>query len=171
MRSWHISLWTNGVVGLIVKVFGPPLTIAVWLPLVAQSSVNQPEARSTGSVKVTERFDPIGMFVSPLAGDVDWTSGAESSAAIAEMSSTPTHSSGPLAFAVMILTWTALWSFAAAGRPTSTGVTRVASFGPVVASATNPAGRFVYVPLAPTRYWTATDWIALAELLSMSRRL
>jgi hypothetical protein len=27
--------------------------------------------------------------------------------------------------------------------PTSTGVTSVASFGPVVASATNPAGRFV----------------------------
>ena len=72
------------------------------------------------------------------------------------MSSTPTHSSLPTAFVVMIRTWTSDWLFTAAGSVTLTGVTAVARLGPVVASATKPAGTFVKLPVEPTRYWSAT---------------
>jgi hypothetical protein len=147
------------------------VTVAPCAPLEPQLIENQPAARLTGSLNVTLRFEPTTMSVAPAAGTVDWTKGASSSAAIAVMSSMPTHSSGPLAFVVMIRTWTVAWSLAAAGSPTSTGVTSPARFGPSVASSTKPAGRFVNVPLAPTRYCTATASTALAEPASMSRKL
>src|SRR6267142_5869425 len=62
---------------------------------------------------------------------------------VIEMSSMPTHSSLPAASVVITRTWTSGWLSAAAGRVTFTGVTAVARLGPVVASATKPAGRMV----------------------------
>ena len=86
------------------------------------------------------------------------------------MSSTPIHSSLPAASVVTTRSWTTGWSSVASGRTADTGVTRVARFGPVDASATNAAGTFVKLPLVPTRYWRATGWMALSALASMSRR-
>ena len=92
-------------------------------------------------------------------------------AAVTLMSSTPTHSSLPTALVVMMRTCTSGWLLAAAGRTTDTGVTSVAVLGPVVASATNPAGTLVKLPVLPTRNCSATGWIALSAEPSMSRRL
>ena len=50
------------------------------------------------------------------------------------------------------------------------GVTWVAALA-VVASGTNAAGTFVYVPVPPTRYWRAIAWVALSADPSRSRRL
>ncbi|GJD75827.1 hypothetical protein CFIICLFH_4072 [Methylobacterium goesingense] len=85
------------------------------------------------------------------------------------MSSMPTHSSLPTAFAVMMRTWRPAAPFASDGSVTLTGVTCVA-LPCVVASATYPAGRFFQAP-ASIRYWTATGWIALSVEPSMSRAL
>src|SRR5829696_1086540 len=132
---------------------------------------NQLPLTSTGSSNVTERFASRATSVAPSRGEVVWTAGASSIGdATTPMSSMPTHSSLPVAFVVMIRTWTTAWSLAAAGRTTSTGVTRLARSGPDVASATKPAGRLVYVPVVPTRYWTATGCTALSAVPSMSRR-
>ena len=87
------------------------------------------------------------------------------------MSSMPTHSSLPVALMVMARTCTCGWLSAAAGRKTSTGVTCVAKLGPVVASATKPAGTLVKFPAAPRRKWSATCCTALSAEPSMSRTL
>src|SRR5689334_1487314 len=170
-RCVQFSEWSNGVVWVMTQGVGPPVTVPPCAPLRPQLIENQPEARLTGSLNVTLRFEPTMMSVAPADGTVDWTNGASSSAAIAEMSSTPTHSSAPTALAVMIRTCTSDWSLAAAGSPTSTGVTSPARFGPSVASSTKPAGRLVKLPLLPTRYWTATGLIVSALVSSISRRL
>ena len=52
---------------------------------------------------------------------------------------------------------------------TATGVTAVARFGPVVASAMYAAGRLVKSPVVPTRYCRATCCTALSAPPSMSR--
>ncbi len=52
------------------------------------------------------------------------------------MSSMPTHSSCPAAFVVITRICTSGWLSAAAGNVVSTGVTRLAAPGPLVASAT-----------------------------------
>ena len=79
----------------------------------------------------------VATSVAPTAGVVLATDGALSGAgpAVTEMSSTPTHSSLPVALLVMTRSWTTGWLSAAAGRLTLTGVTRVA-LGPALASAT-----------------------------------
>lgn len=84
-------------------------------------------------------------------------------------SSMPTHSSLPAALVVRIRSCTNGRLSAAAGRTRSTGVERVASFGPVVASATKAAGTFTNGPAVPTRYCSATGWIALSADPSTSR--
>ena len=50
--------------------------VAVWAPLVAQLSVNQVPATSTGSVNVTDRLASSATPVAPSVGVVDWTAGA-----------------------------------------------------------------------------------------------
>ena len=141
------SLPAKSVAGSRVKVVGPPLTVAGWVPLPAHEMSNHEPATSTGSLNVTCRFASTGDVDRAIggrrAGDGRRRIGRD---AVTEMSSTPTHSSIPGASVVMIRTSTTGWLFAAAGRVTLTGVTSVARLGPVVASATYPAGRFVYVP-------------------------
>jgi hypothetical protein len=68
------------------------------------------------------------------------------------MSSSPTHSSRPAAFVVITRTSTSGSSSASAGRTVRTGVTAVASPGPVVASTTYPPGAFANSPTRPIRY-------------------
>ena len=126
---------------------GPPVTEAVCRPEVLHAIVYQ-TMTFTGSLKLTVMFESTGTPVAPSAGSVDCTVGAASEAdAVTEMSSTPTHSSLPVAFAVMIRSCTTGWFATAAGSETFTGVTSVARLGPVVASATNAAGTFVKLPL------------------------
>jgi hypothetical protein len=61
---------------------------------------------------------------------------------VIRMSSIPTHSSAREASVVMMRIWTSGRFAAAGGSTTITGVTSVASDGPVVASATNASGTF-----------------------------
>src|SRR5262249_12079928 len=140
-----------------VNVTGPPETVAAWLPDVPQTIENQDPVTFTGSLNVTEIFALTETSTAPLEGVLDCTTGAWSPAvAVPAMSSPPTRSSLPTASVVMILSWTRGWFHVAAGSETFTGVTSVARLGPVVASATKPAGRLVYEPVEPTRYWSAT---------------
>jgi hypothetical protein len=157
---------------LIVKVVGPPVTAAVWAPEVAQVRSNQVPVTLTGSLKVIEGEASSATFGVPFAGVVDATLGATSPTTGAiEMSSMPTHSSLPTALLVMILTWTSGWLLTAAGSVALTAVTCVARLGPVVASARNPVGTLVKLPVEPTRYWRATGWTASSTEPSISRRL
>src|SRR4051794_15601393 len=97
------SLEAESEVGSRVKVVGPPVTAAAWVPDVAQTIENQEPVTLTGSVKVTERFEPTATSVAPFEGVVVCTAGAWSPApAVTEISSTPTHSSEPPASVVMI---------------------------------------------------------------------
>jgi hypothetical protein len=90
--------------------------------------------------------------------------------ACTSMSSTPTHSSWPFAFVVITRSCTSGRSSAAAGNAPVTGVTSLASPGPVVASATNAPWTTVKSPDAPTRYCSATGCTASAiDDRSMSR--
>src|SRR3982750_2000716 len=116
------------------------------------------------SLKLMTTLDPCATLAAPLAGVVLETFGADSPVGVPviEMSSIPIHSSLPAASVVMIRTWTRDWLSAAAGRVPLTGVTSEARLGPEDASATKPAGRFVKLPLEPTRYWSATGETALS---------
>jgi hypothetical protein len=89
---------------------------------------------------------------------------------VTEMASTPIHSSLPTALVVMTRTCRSGWLFAAAGRTALTEVVVVA-LGPADASATNPAGTFVKLPLLPARNCSATGWTELSVVPSMSRRV
>ena len=117
--------------------------------------MNHDPVTLTGSLNVTEMLASRATLLAPFAGTDAWTAGAES-VVVTEMSSTPTHSSDPTASVVMTRNSTSDWFNAAAGSETLTGVTSVARLGPVEASATKAAGMFVYEPLPPTRYWSAT---------------
>ena len=140
----QVSLEAKFTAGSSVNVVGPPLVTAVWAPELAQEIVNQVPATFTGSLKAIETFASTGTSTAPFVGVVDCTAGAWSAAAaVTEMSSTPTHSSLPTAFVVMIRSWTSGWLSTAAGSETFTAVTSVARLGPVEASATNAAGTLV----------------------------
>jgi hypothetical protein len=92
--------------------------------------------RSSASVAVTVREPAEPWRSESGAPQLALTAASSTDVLVIEMSSTPTHSSLPVASAVMIRTSTYGWSLTAAGRTTFTGVTRVARLGPVVASAT-----------------------------------
>ena len=55
----------------------------------------------------------------------------------------PTHSSLPTASVVITRTWTSGWLSGRRGQRDAHGGDEVARLGPVVASATKPAGTFV----------------------------
>ena len=56
----QISPWIKSLSGLTVKVVGPPVNTAVWLPLNLQESVYHALVTLTGSVKVTLTFVSVG---------------------------------------------------------------------------------------------------------------
>ncbi len=95
-------------------------------------------AAVTGSLKFSViDVVAVGTPVAPLMGAVlVMVGGTSSGLPVTEMSSTPTHSSLPVALVVMMRICTNAWLLAVAGRVTEIGVTRVAWLGPVVASAT-----------------------------------
>ena len=73
MARLHPSPVAKSVVGLIVKVVGPPVTAAGCAPLVSHASSNHASARSTGSLKVTSRFESTATSAALSAGVVDVT--------------------------------------------------------------------------------------------------
>ncbi len=79
-------------------------------PLVVHEIVNVALLTATGSLKVTSMFASFGTSAPPLAGEVLLTNGAVSgggsSPPVTVMSSIPTHSSLPIASAVIQRTWT-----------------------------------------------------------------
>src|SRR5437588_7782503 len=74
----QVSPWTKSVLGSRVNVVGPPLTVALCPPLVAQEIEYQLPVTSTGSVNVMETFAFTATSVAPFAGDVLATAGAAS---------------------------------------------------------------------------------------------
>ena len=69
------SFSTKSVSGLSVNVVGPPLTVAVWLPLVTQLMSNQVPVTFTGSLKVMSTFAFTATSPAPFAGVVVVTDG------------------------------------------------------------------------------------------------
>src|SRR5688500_1424702 len=103
----HSSPSTKSLSGLSVKLVGPPLTVAVCAPLVAQAIVNQLPVAFTGSLKVMSIFASSATPVALLAGVVLATVGALSVGTndpLITISSTPTHSS--LLAALVVITRT-----------------------------------------------------------------
>ena len=127
---------------------GPPLTVAAWVPLVSTRDV-EPRTRDIHGLAERDLQVRVDGDVDRAIARASWlaTVGAVSGGTpVTEMSSMPTHSSLPGASVVMTRIWTTAWLFAAEGSVTLTGVTRVARLGPLVASATYPAGTFVNDP-------------------------
>ena len=71
----HDSLASKSASGSSVKPLGPPVTAAVWAPLVAQLMVYQ-SATLTGSLKVTVIGAASATPVAPFVGVVEATVGA-----------------------------------------------------------------------------------------------
>ncbi len=160
----------RSTIGSSVKTVGPPLSVNAWLPTTEHVMANADDGAETGSLKVTVTFAPPPTSVAPFAGVVARTDGAASAVVpVTLMLSTPIHSSEPTASVVIQRTCTIGWPAAAAGSGTLTKVTRSAALG-VEASATKAAGTFVYAPVVPIRYWSATGWTALSAPPSTSRR-
>ena len=115
------SLAAKSSCGSRVKVVGPPLTVAGWVPLESHEMSNHEFATSTGSLNVTCTFASSGTSIAPSVGVVVATVGAVSGGTpVTAMSSMPTHSSVPFASVVMTRIWTIGWLFAAGGRVTLT---------------------------------------------------
>jgi hypothetical protein len=74
----QLSLCPKSLSGSSVNVVGPPLTVALWAPLVAQLTVYQPDATSTGSLNVTVTSAFTATSVAALPGECDETVGAAS---------------------------------------------------------------------------------------------
>src|SRR5918912_63327 len=74
----HVSAFAKFVSGSSVKVVGPPLTVAAWLPLEPQEIEYQPSVTFTGSLKVIETFASSATSVALFAGVVLATDGAVS---------------------------------------------------------------------------------------------
>src|SRR4051812_24370395 len=74
----HVSLAAKSVSGFSVKVVGPPLTVAVWAPLLAQEMLNQLPLTATGSLKVMSMLASSATPAAPLDGIVLATVGAVS---------------------------------------------------------------------------------------------
>src|SRR5919199_1051619 len=74
----QVSLDAKSAVGSSVKVVGPPLTAAVWEPLVPQEIEYQEPLTFTGSLKVIETLAFTATSVAPFAGVVLETDGATS---------------------------------------------------------------------------------------------
>src|SRR6188474_1730876 len=148
----------RSTIGSSVKTVGPPLRVNAWLPTTEQVSAKAAAGAETGSLKVTVTFAPPPTSVAPFAGVVERTDGAASAVVpVTEILSTPIHSSEPGASVVIQRTCTMGWPAAAAGSGTLTEVT--SSAAPAIdASATKAAGTFVYGPVVPIRYWSATGW-------------
>src|SRR4051794_30178422 len=92
----HVSSWAKSVSGSSVKVDGPPLTAAVWVPLVVHEMSYHPSDTSTGSEKVTLMLSPTRTPVAPSSGEVALTAGGEStSKGVRWKSSTASPSSAP----------------------------------------------------------------------------
>src|SRR6266508_2692871 len=68
MPTEHISFPAKFAFGSIVKVVGPPVTVAWCAPLVRQVIRNQPAAASTGSLKVTVTLLSTGTPEAPATG-------------------------------------------------------------------------------------------------------
>src|SRR5262245_50153137 len=75
----QVSPNVNDVSGFSVNVVGPPLTVAVWPPLVPHEIVNHDPVTFTGSLKVIETFVSAATSVAPSPGVVEETSGAAAS--------------------------------------------------------------------------------------------
>ena len=67
--------------GSIVKVVGPPLAAAVWVPLVAHEIEYHEPVTLTGSLKVTETFAAVATSVASIPGEREVTDGAASAPA------------------------------------------------------------------------------------------
>src|SRR4051794_10114433 len=76
----HVSSWAKSVSGSRVKVDGPPVTAAVWLPLVVHEISYQPSDTLTGSENVTVMLSPTRTPVAPSSGDVAVTAGGGAAA-------------------------------------------------------------------------------------------
>src|SRR5919204_4288498 len=74
----QVSPWTKSVPGWGVNVVGPPLTVALWPPLVPHEIEYQLPVTSTGSLNVIEMFALTATSVAPFAGVVLATDGAVS---------------------------------------------------------------------------------------------
>src|SRR6266536_2539594 len=65
----HVSPWAKSASGSSVNAVGPPLTAAVWVPLVPHEIENQEPPTFTGSLKVIVTFAFAAMPVAPPAGE------------------------------------------------------------------------------------------------------
>src|SRR6266498_6008733 len=74
----HNSLYAKSVSGSNVKLVGPPLTAAGWLPLVAHKNVNQLPVTSTVSLKLIVILAAMATPIAPFDGVVLATAGAMS---------------------------------------------------------------------------------------------
>src|SRR5215207_4590355 len=92
------SLLAKSTSGSRVKLVGPPETVAVCEPLVAQEIVNQLPDTSTGSSKLIVTFELTGTPTASSTGTVASTAGAGSAlCGVTLRSSTASPSSAPLA--------------------------------------------------------------------------
>src|SRR5262249_44824423 len=78
--SVHCSSATKWVSGVSVNTVGPPLTLAVWIPLTLPTMVNQAPLTFTRSSNVTGIVVSIGTLVAFRPGTVENTSGSRSPA-------------------------------------------------------------------------------------------
>src|SRR6266545_3866310 len=74
----QLSPAEKSVAGSRVNVVGPPETVALCAPLVAQAIENAPASTVTGSLNVTLTFEAATTPVAPPAGVVELTVGAAS---------------------------------------------------------------------------------------------
>jgi hypothetical protein len=98
----HVASNGRSASGSNVQVVGPPdlVPLTGWPAHVTSTA---PDDRSTGSSNATTTDESKGTSIAPFNGVTAWTDGA---ASVTTMSSIPTHSSLPTAFAVMTRTWT-----------------------------------------------------------------
>ena len=134
----QVSPTAKSVTGSSVYAASAPESANAWAPLVAHEIENDAADTVTGSLNVMPTFAVVATAVAPAAGVVLATDGALSGAgpAVTEMSSTPTHSSLPVALLVMTRSWTSGWLSAAAGRRDAHRRHEGRRLGPAVASAT-----------------------------------
>ena len=74
----HVSFWPKSVPGLSAYVPGPPVTVAVWAPVVEHAIPNQSPVVATSSLNVTLTSLSTATSEAPLAGSVEATVGARS---------------------------------------------------------------------------------------------
>ena len=118
MVKVHRSLGAKSSFGSRVKVVGPPLTVAGWVPLESHEMSNHEFATSTGSLNVTCEFESTGTSTAPSLGVVagDRRGGVRWHARDGDVVDADPLVVARCASVVMTRSWTIGWSLRPCGQ-------------------------------------------------------